>query len=282
LLHPATALSLQQSLAIADASESQLLPASIFLDGYYGDALPSDSSRAATPMTVGTESSLSSPSKMAFLPSLLGLSTGTSPRGRTQQLPFFSPTRLAKKVTKLRFGAPKDAGSIFSSANRRHILSRPSNFTQVPRIDDIAISIDNNAEYAVVLSMYEVYNDRIFDLLAGNASSSGTSAKATAQRDLRRRALLFKSTEQCPNRKLVAGLTKVICGTAEEALIVLETGLTERRVAGTGSNLASSRSHGFFCIEVKKRARSPGAGWSGSTMSIVDLAGAYTLNMRIS
>ena len=265
-------------MASADASESQLLSAATFLDSYYGDALPSNSSRAATPMTVSTESLLSSPSKMTLLPSPLGLSAGTSPKSQTQRLPFFGPASLTNQVQKLRFGALKDVGSVVFSANRRHASPRPTSFTQVPRVDDITVSIDNNAEYAIVLSMYEVYNDRIFDLLAGNASSSGASAKAIAQRDVRRRALLFKSTEQSPNRKVVAGLTKVICGTAEEALTVLETGLTERRVAGTGSNLASSRSHGFFCIEVKKRARCPGAGWSGSTMSIVDLAGTWNLS----
>ena len=56
--------------------------------------------------------------------------------------------------------------------------------------------------------------------------------------------------------------------------MVLETGLLERKVAGTGSNAVSSRSHGFFSFEVKKRHRAPIPGpWSGSTMTIVDLAG---------
>lgn len=57
------------------------------------------------------------------------------------------------------------------------------------------------------------------------------------------------------------------------------SGLHERRVAGTGSNATSSRSHGFFCIEVKKRARGThsvpiSSPWTSSTMTIVDLAGS--------
>lgn len=92
---------------------------------------------------------------------------------------------------------------------------------------------------------------------------------------MKRRALLFKSTEASPDRKLVAGLKKVVCSSLEDALLVLETGLQERKVAGTGSNSASSRSHGFFCVDVKKRHRGRGVPgpWSSSTMTIVDLAG---------
>lgn len=115
--------------------------------------------------------------------------------------------------------------------------------------------------------MYEVYNDRIFDLLTGTATSSKLGNQ-------KRRALLFKSTENSPDRKVVAGLRKVVCSSLEEALMVLETGLLERRVAGTGSNAVSSRSHGFFCVEVKKRRRVSRGSWSTSALTIVDLAGS--------
>jgi hypothetical protein len=115
--------------------------------------------------------------------------------------------------------------------------------------------------------MYEVYNDRIFDLLSG-------SAMKNKHPSVKRRALLFKSTEQSPDRKVVAGLTKIICGSFEEAMMVLETGLMERKVAGTGSNAVSSRSHGFFCVEVKKRDSGRKGPWSSSTLTIVDLAGS--------
>lgn len=115
--------------------------------------------------------------------------------------------------------------------------------------------------------MYEVYNDRIFDLLTGNAIKS-------KHPNVKRRALLFKNTEQSTERKVVAGLTKIICGSFEEAMMVLETGLMERKVAGTGSNAVSSRSHGFFCVEVKKRDAQYKGPWSSSALSIVDLAGS--------
>jgi hypothetical protein len=120
--------------------------------------------------------------------------------------------------------------------------------------------------------MYEVYNDRIFDLLT-------PPIKSAATKEYRRRPLLFKSTEASPDRKVVAGLRKVVCGTLQQALMVLEAGLHERRVAGTGSNSVSSRSHGFICVEVKKRPKTNGrypmeSAWGGSTLTIVDLAGS--------
>jgi hypothetical protein len=115
--------------------------------------------------------------------------------------------------------------------------------------------------------MYEVYNDRIFDLLVGTPATAKLGA-------MRRRPLLFKSTELSPDRKIVAGLRKIVCGTLDEALLVLESGLIERRVAGTGSNAVSSRSHGFFCVDVKRRNRVENGRWEGSTLTIVDLAGS--------
>jgi succinate--hydroxymethylglutarate CoA-transferase len=115
--------------------------------------------------------------------------------------------------------------------------------------------------------MYEVYNDRIFDLLSGNTAKN-------KQPNVKRRALLFKNTEKSPDRKVVAGLTKIICGSFEEAMMVLETGLMERKVTGTGSNAVSSRSHGFFHVEIKKRAAERKGPWSSSNLTIVDLAGS--------
>ncbi len=153
----------------------------------------------------------------------------------------------------------------------RRLMNRPSALPQQPAISSVSVPCDPSAEYVVVISMYEVYNDRIFDLLT-------PPTKSAATKEYRRRPLLFKSTETSPDRKVVAGLRKIVCGSLHQALMVLEAGLHERRVAGTGSNSVSSRSHGFFCIEVKKRTKNSGrryeVPWGGSTLTIVDLAGS--------
>ncbi|KAH7380590.1 kinesin [Pyrenochaeta sp. MPI-SDFR-AT-0127] len=162
---------------------------------------------------------------------------------------------------------PDCSSFLMAASVRTNKIPRPSVLPQTPSVTDIEIPADPTAEYAIVISMYEVYNDRIFDLLTGNALKN-------KQPNVKRRALLFKSTEQSQDRKVVAGLTKIICGSFDEAIMVLETGLMERKVAGTGSNAVSSRSHGFFCIEIKKRDAQRKGSWSSSSLTIVDLAGS--------
>ena len=177
---------------------------------------------------------------------------------------------LTKNIAKLTSPSRQQETSFLSTyaGSRGRNAPRISSLPTYPPIEDISINVDTTAEYAIIVSMYEVHNDRIFDLL-----SSSSATHKSAQKP--RRPLLFKSTEMSPDRKVVAGLKKVVCSDLEEALLVLETGLHERRVAGTGSNAASSRSHGFFCLEVKKRrASSVPSPWTSSTLTIVDLAGS--------
>ncbi|KAL5605153.1 hypothetical protein FOVSG1_005300 [Fusarium oxysporum f. sp. vasinfectum] len=166
-----------------------------------------------------------------------------------------------------RAGTPMLSDGLMSPPPRR-ITVRPSALPQLPDVSNIDTSCDPSAEYVVIISMYEVHNDRIYDLLT-------PAVKSGATKEVRRRPLLFKSTELSPDRKVVAGLRKVICSSYNEALTVIETGLQERRVTGTGSNSVSSRSHGFFVFEVKKRTRSRRPGpWEGNKFTIVDLAGS--------
>ncbi|KAI4169522.1 MAG: hypothetical protein LQ343_005662 [Gyalolechia ehrenbergii] len=297
-LHPNSSSSLLSSLNAADASEAQILPAREFLDGAYGDApLERAGSRAATPMTVGPKFPLNlsklfkAGSKSQW--SILSLSsrfscqngigerssirpvleepmqsTGPIPDGAQDipsRLPFWNTPRITRKQTRLRFGNTVQDPNSVPSVPKRYVPHRPSVLPQFPDIADLLVSTDSNAEYAILISMYEVYNDRIFDLLSHPRSL----------KDLRRRPLLFKPTEASPDRKVVAGLRKMVCGSYEEALMVLETGLMERRVAGTGSNSVSSRSHGFFCVEVRKRPKGGmSTAWNGAQLTVVDLAGS--------
>ncbi|KAG4438199.1 hypothetical protein IFR05_006323 [Cadophora sp. M221] len=306
ILDPSTTTSLHATVAASDPSEAQVMSAQMFLDTMYGDptAASRASSRAPTPMVVRLPSSnFHAPvhaSSQGLYPSLLGMETGspksirvvTDPEPRIQTrsrtknnseevdaclvmgsfipsyIPSYMQSTLAKAVRYVAKSPLKGESSYIPPTPRRNVLQRPSVLPQSPDISKLTVNADPNAEYAILISMYEVYNDRIFDLLT--PAIPGKSAK-----DFRRRPLLFKSTEQSPDRKVVAGLRKIICGTMKEALMVLEAGLHERRVAGTGSNSVSSRSHGFFCVEVKKRRRGRMVHqWGGSALTIVDLAGS--------
>ncbi|KAK4570318.1 hypothetical protein LTR86_002398 [Recurvomyces mirabilis] len=276
-----------QSLCSSDVSEAQIVPAAAYLDSIYSPGEAGRLSRATTPAMVRESTLYTLPGSYPTTnTNMNGDSTSSSTARSTpavydrlypslakyqSRLPNSpsKPNIITRSIAKLTSSFQQDVSFMSMPASRRY-MPRVSALSQFPAVDDIGIEVDSSAEYAIVISMYEVYNDRIFDLL---------TASATAKAPQKRRALLFKSTELSPDRKVVAGLRKVICANLEEALLVLETGLTERRVAGTGSNAASSRSHGFFCLDVKKRRRSsshaavPGP-WSNSTLTIVDLAGS--------
>lgn len=162
---------------------------------------------------------------------------------------------------------------------RRNLPQRPNIPPRSPDINHLTLELNPNSEYIVLVSMYEVYNDRIFDLLSPAIvpGQGSTMSRGGASQKDRRRPLLFKSTEGSPDRKVVAGLRKIACTTYEEALAILEVGLTERKVTGTGANSVSSRSHGFFCLEVKRRMRNKRTGeetWMGNTLTVADLAGS--------
>ncbi|KAI0850633.1 kinesin [Daldinia vernicosa] len=301
---------LETSIRSSDASEAAICSAPAFIDTMYTDFSSSrGGSRATTPMIVGPPSvpiqpptRIPTPLPPGCFPSspqsirlvshdddlsrIILLSTPPSEKGEV--VPTLTQVASIKLKPKLACSPSpqKHYMSLTSAArNKKNVtkcpmkgdhapptprknLQRPSAFPQAPDINSVRASCDPSAEYAIVISMYEVYNDRIFDLLT-------PPIRSNSNKEPRRRPLLFKFTELSPDRKVVAGLRKVICGNLKEALMVLEAGLHERRVAGTGSNSVSSRSHGFFCIEVKKRRRGRhNARWGNSTLSIVDLAGS--------
>ncbi|QQK41149.1 Kinesin, motor domain [Penicillium digitatum] len=204
-------------------------------------------------------------SAKTFLDAVYGEPTGRASRAQTPMSPSRANTPLMEPTPALHFP-------------RRHIRERPCALPRLPDMGHLTVDIDSNADYVVLVSMYEVYNDRIFDLLSPSVGPSGpgTMSRGNNQKD-RRRPLLFKPTEGSPDRKLVAGLRKIACSSYEEALAVLDVGLTERKVTGTGMNSVSSRSHGFFSLEVKRRTYSKRTGehnWAGNTLTVVDLAGS--------
>lgn len=220
-----------------------------------------------------SRSSMAPSNAQPFTPSELKLCLSSSPVKALTGLPSYMASTLSK-ARKHIIKSPATKPELVSQGEfhppptpRRNLLTRPSALPLSPDISNVYVDTDPNAEYAILISMYEVYNDRIFDLLTPALPNKGT-------KDFRRRPLLFKPTEQSPDRKVVAGLRKIICGSLKEALMVLEAGLHERRVAGTGSNSVSSRSHGFFCVEVKKRRHEGRGLWGGSALTIVDLAGS--------
>ena len=288
------------ALQASDPSEAQIIPANSFLESLYGNdgdrarlsRAQTPMSRAQTPMMVRNDPDQELPGSFPLSPP----NHHRSPREllRDARDSILHSPRLNKErwhpPSKIPFWqrlTPKKPAKVSLKEppihhTRKAPLPPTSALPQNPDVSSYAIDVDQNADYAVLVSMYEVYNDRIFDLLSNSSTANPMSTRtgAALSKGLMRRPLLFKNTEMSPDRKVVAGLRKIVCSSYDEAIMVLETGLTERRVAGTGSNSVSSRSHGFFCIEVKKNTQLQNYGryaadvWSSSTLSIVDLAGS--------
>ncbi|KAJ6187699.1 hypothetical protein N7519_002607 [Penicillium mononematosum] len=280
------------SLAAADASEAQLFSAQTFLEAVYGEpngrsptprsrtpgpSLPRPRSKPGSPRKADSSSITSS--NNAARAGFRQVSTepsGWITPGFSNPIPYTHSNLLEPKSAKSRLYVFKEPTPALNFP-RRHIRERPCALPRLPDMSHLTVDMDSNADYVVLVSMYEVYNDRIFDLLSPSiVSGQGTMSRGNNQKD-RRRPLLFKPTEGSPDRKLVAGLRKIACSSYEEALAILDVGLTERKVTGTGMNSVSSRSHGFFSLEIKKRTWSKRTGehnWAGSTLTVVDLAGS--------
>lgn len=153
------------------------------------------------------------------------------------------------------------------SQNTHIERSSLGNAPDQPDVSDILIDFDRRSQYAILISMYELYNDRIFDLL---------DDKTITQPQTRRKPLMFKKVEGGDSyKKVVAGLRKVYVRSLEEALTVLEHGQACRHASPTNLNCKSSRSHAFFCIEVKRiPSRGGPTHMKSATLHIVDLAGS--------
>ncbi|KAL4870946.1 hypothetical protein BDV12DRAFT_207137 [Aspergillus spectabilis] len=305
------------SVAASDASEAQMFSAQTFLEAVYGEPsadrgrnsraqTPMSSSRAHTPMAVW-KAPLPNPPQGApklyplgpwslsqyfykplslALANMSPLSTNIKSQAKPLKSPKPSLVLRNKQPSPVQLQKANLAPQLIKEPvpalifPRRHVPMRASTLPRSPDVSHLTLELNPHSEYIVLVSMYEVYNDRIFDLLSPaivpGQGSAVSRQGATSQKD-RRKALFFKSTEGSPDRKVVAGLRKIACSTYEEALAVLEIGLTERKVTGTGANSVSSRSHGFFCLEVKRRMRNKRTGeetWIGNTLTVADLAGS--------
>ncbi|KAF8243348.1 P-loop containing nucleoside triphosphate hydrolase protein [Wilcoxina mikolae CBS 423.85] len=163
-----------------------------------------------------------------------------------------------------RLNSALDQAHASGSKRSSMVTTTPS----LPDVSDLHVEADNKSGYAVLISMYELYNDRIFDLLDETPFINPSA---------RRRALVFRGSSTWEpskeQKKVVSGLRKVCAHTYAEALQVIEQAQRCRKVSSTNSNLVSSRSHAFLQIEIK-RFSSRGIERDSSSLHIVDLAGS--------
>ena len=125
--------------------------------------------------------------------------------------------------------------------------------------------------YTFRVSMVEIYNEALRDLLAAPTSSGNRDmGKADKKDSLDIRLNKDGSLE-------VVGLEEAVCGSAVEAQKVMEAGLKNRAVGATAMNAGSSRSHLVMTIRCDSHNAQTGRGHC-SKLHLVDLAGSERLS----
>ncbi|KAA1468476.1 kinesin-domain-containing protein [Dentipellis sp. KUC8613] len=147
-------------------------------------------------------------------------------------------------------------------------------------IDPTVLSVDRNHEYSIWLSYAEVYNEKIYDLLADVSETD----KPTAAQGLllTRKALPIRPSPPSDSPdgltgKYVSGLKQVKVESAAEAKNLVKLGQLHRRVFGTLANSQSSRSHGMVTIKLLKKhrgERDEPLAYHTARLTLVDLAGS--------
>jgi kinesin family protein 20 len=150
-------------------------------------------------------------------------------------------------------------------------------------IDSTTLRTDRNYEYTVYISYAEVYNEKIFDLLA-SAKGSPASGVPSNSLLLTRQALPLKPSpvtdspgDTSHSGKYVAGLSQFRVSSAAQAKAVVKFGQLQRRVFGTLANRESSRSHGIVIIKLMRchrGERNDPTAVQVSRFTVVDLAGS--------
>eukprot|EP00946_MAST-07B_sp_MAST-7B-sp1_P004892 g4892.t1 len=136
---------------------------------------------------------------------------------------------------------------------------RGVNFRALQRLFTLVHERSSEFEYDIEVSLLEIYNETIRDLLVKNQEK-----KLEIKRD--------------PNKGMfVPGLTRVKCVSHEDVLALMAHGYTNRAVAGTDMNEHSSRSHCALSVFVTSRSLIDGRATRGK-MHLIDLAGSERLS----
>ena len=117
-------------------------------------------------------------------------------------------------------------------------------------------------DFSVQLSMLEIYNEQVKDLLNPSSFKKGG---LKVRQDSKSGAFV------CPEVK------KYDVGSYEDINNLIEKGTQTRTVASTNMNATSSRAHTIVAIEFKQKAKNPATGQSmtkTSVVNLVDLAGS--------
>nr|XP_002127045.1 kinesin-like protein KIF14 [Ciona intestinalis] len=135
-----------------------------------------------------------------------------------------------------------------------------------------------NISYHIQVSYFEIYNEKIHDLLTSSANSNSVADvdNAAAKPNLRVR-------EHPDHGPYVEGLSNFIVTSFNDVQAWLEVGNRQRATAATGMNDKSSRSHSVFTITMEETTVEDLEGQKHETVkrsliNLVDLAGSERLS----
>ncbi|KAH0919994.1 hypothetical protein HID58_027654 [Brassica napus] len=138
--------------------------------------------------------------------------------------------------------------------------NRGVNYRTLKNLFEIMKERENRYSYEISVSVLEVYNEQIRDLLVP-ASQNASAAKR------------FEIRQVNEGSHHVPGLVEARVSTMEEVWDVLKTGSNARAVGKTTANEHSSRSHCIHCVMVKGENLLNGE-CTKSKLWLVDLAGS--------
>jgi kinesin family protein 2/24 len=142
------------------------------------------------------------------------------------------------------------------------MLGDPSPESDVPGVFFLAIrdlygllhNADVTERVVVVVSAYEIYCGKLFDLLNGRKH--------------------LHARENAHGTVVIQGIKEIITESADELMSQIYAGLNSRTTGVTGANVDSSRSHAIIQIELKKEGRHGRLVSTGGKLSFIDLAGS--------
>ncbi len=152
------------------------------------------------------------------------------------------------------------AYGITATGKTHSMEGNPENPGVIPQTLQLLFHNRSNEEQ-VSMSMYEIYNENIYDMLTYKASGGNNNGS---------KALNLKLKEDGSGQIWIPGLSQKIVESAEEARQVLSNGLDHRKHAATGMNKRSSRSHLVVMVNITDANTNQ---WQ-SSVSFVDLAGS--------